>query len=356
MAITAYVDFVNNYLTKNGMIGDASNINKAPDQLKLELDELNQMMGTSDSTAVKLTGNQTIGGTKTFSSNIVGNITGNAATATKLATARTINGVAFNGSANITVSDSTAVKLSGNETIAGVKTFSSNPISTSTQSTALNALTRKDYVDTKVAKVTSTDNSIVRFNGIGGDIKNSQVTIDDNGNLTADGLIVSYNNYIASTDYTDGNYIRMIRQGAQGFDASLEVVVANKKTLEILPNGSYLSKSYGAIGYGSGAGGIVTQVASKSAEVALNKPTGIIVTHNQTLTAGQSVTFAVYNGYFDSISDIAYPIVVGSLNYRVESLILVSGNKYHIKLTNVSASSLSESVEIRFVIFKGARS
>ena len=41
MAITSYIDFVNNYLTKNGMIGNATNLNKAPDQLKLEVDELN---------------------------------------------------------------------------------------------------------------------------------------------------------------------------------------------------------------------------------------------------------------------------------------------------------------------------
>lgn len=41
MAITTYNDFVDNYLTKNGMIGNAANINKAPDQLKLEVDELN---------------------------------------------------------------------------------------------------------------------------------------------------------------------------------------------------------------------------------------------------------------------------------------------------------------------------
>ena len=41
------------------------------------------------------------------------NITGNAATATKLATARTINGVAFDGTANITVADSTKLPLTG---------------------------------------------------------------------------------------------------------------------------------------------------------------------------------------------------------------------------------------------------
>lgn len=41
MAIVNYVDFVNNYLIKNGMIGNATNINKAPDQLKLEIDIIN---------------------------------------------------------------------------------------------------------------------------------------------------------------------------------------------------------------------------------------------------------------------------------------------------------------------------
>jgi hypothetical protein len=41
------------------------------------------------------------------------NITGNAATATQLATARTINGVSFNGTTNITIADSTKVPLAG---------------------------------------------------------------------------------------------------------------------------------------------------------------------------------------------------------------------------------------------------
>lgn len=55
---------------------------------------------------------QTIAGTKTFSKPIVGSVTGssgsctgNAASATKLATARTINGTSFNGTANITTAN-----------------------------------------------------------------------------------------------------------------------------------------------------------------------------------------------------------------------------------------------------------
>ncbi|SUE95810.1 tail fiber protein H [Ectopseudomonas mendocina] len=46
------------------------------------------------------------------------NITGNAATATKLATARTINGVAFDGSANISIQDPTSIAKAG-DTITG---------------------------------------------------------------------------------------------------------------------------------------------------------------------------------------------------------------------------------------------
>lgn len=86
-------------------------------------------------------------------SGFVGNLTGtatnatNATNATQLKTARTINGVLFNGTANITVADSTAVKLTENQTIAGVKTFSSSPIvptpTTNTQ------VANKAYVDSK---------------------------------------------------------------------------------------------------------------------------------------------------------------------------------------------------------------
>lgn len=53
-------------------------------------------------TVVHNTDNETIAGTKTFSSKIVGDLQGNADTTTTLKTARKINGTAFNGSENIT--------------------------------------------------------------------------------------------------------------------------------------------------------------------------------------------------------------------------------------------------------------
>jgi hypothetical protein len=58
-----------------------------------------------DATVIRTTGDQTIGGVKTFSSAIAGSVTGNAGTATTLQTARTINGTSFNGSAAITTAN-----------------------------------------------------------------------------------------------------------------------------------------------------------------------------------------------------------------------------------------------------------
>lgn len=51
----------------------------------------------------------------------IGDLAGNAATATKLETARTINGVAFDGTKNITVADSTKLPLAGGTMTGTIK-------------------------------------------------------------------------------------------------------------------------------------------------------------------------------------------------------------------------------------------
>jgi hypothetical protein len=75
--------------------------------------------------------------------NVTGNLTGNADTATKLTTARNINGVAFDGTAAITVFDSTKVQKTG-DTMTGDLTlnYTVNPV-TSDAKLAVN----KEYVD-----------------------------------------------------------------------------------------------------------------------------------------------------------------------------------------------------------------
>lgn len=80
-------------------------------------------------TIIDTTRDQTIGGTKTFSKTIVGSINGNAATADKLKTARTINGTSFNGSANININNIvsrgqvTALRGSTSGSIKGIQLY-----------------------------------------------------------------------------------------------------------------------------------------------------------------------------------------------------------------------------------------
>ena len=86
------------------------------------------------------TGAQTIAGAKTFNSNIIGNLTGNASTATTLATARNINGTAFDGSANITIV-ADAGTLSGTITETGKV---ANSATTATNANTANAIVARD--------------------------------------------------------------------------------------------------------------------------------------------------------------------------------------------------------------------
>ena len=81
---------------------------------------------TSLSTFVRTTGNQTIAGTKTFSSTIAGSINGNAATATALASGRTIGmtgdvvwtSASFNGTGNVTGTSTIQTKAVENSMLA----------------------------------------------------------------------------------------------------------------------------------------------------------------------------------------------------------------------------------------------
>ena len=114
--------------TPNLVIGTASSITKI--QGKLEIDGVDlTIIGTTkydrieaetisgiDGGMVDIESNTSIDGTLEVSGAITGNLTGNAATATRLATARTIGGVSFDGTANINLP---GVNITGNQDTTG---------------------------------------------------------------------------------------------------------------------------------------------------------------------------------------------------------------------------------------------
>jgi hypothetical protein len=77
--------------------------------------------------------NNTFTGNDTFNNTITGSVSGNAGTATALQTARTINGVSFNGTANIIVASTTL--LANNNTWTGLQQFANASSTLETDST-----------------------------------------------------------------------------------------------------------------------------------------------------------------------------------------------------------------------------
>ena len=91
---------------------------------------------------VALTGSQTIDGVKTFLQTISGSISGNAGTATTLETARTINGVSFDGSGNITLTANTTNALTAGAFLTGGTFNGSGAITFAVDATSANTASK----------------------------------------------------------------------------------------------------------------------------------------------------------------------------------------------------------------------
>lgn len=111
------------------------------------------------------------------------------------------------------------------------------------------------------------------------------------------------------------------------------------------------------IGYATGAGGSVTQLTSKATGVTLNKACGWIVMHNAALAANTTVTFTLTNSAISANTDV---VVV---NYRgatagAYSICVsdVAAGSCKISLRNESGGSLSEAVGVNFAVIKGVAS
>jgi len=112
------------------------------------------------------------------------------------------------------------------------------------------------------------------------------------------------------------------------------------------------------LGYGTGAGGTVTQATSKSTAVTLNKPTGRITMTADALAAGATVPFIVSNSLVTLSDNVVATLSVlpsgtSGLDYSLDVFVRNPAEVVFV-LKNISAASRSEAVVINFVIIKGA--
>lgn len=106
------------------------------------------------------------------------------------------------------------------------------------------------------------------------------------------------------------------------------------------------------LGYGTGSGGVVTQLTSKATAVTLNKPAGAITTSNAALAAGAEVTFTVNNSLVTA-NDIIIINGNQATNYTYRTSVAAAGT-FNVFIKNTSAGSLSEILTINVVVLKGS--
>jgi hypothetical protein len=113
------------------------------------------------------------------------------------------------------------------------------------------------------------------------------------------------------------------------------------------------------LGYGTGVGGTVTQLTSKSTGVTLNTLSGKITMNNATMNPSAAVSFVLSNsliGINDTLSvSICWDGVVDPSNYTVSAGIYqVAAGSAYITLVNRSGGTLSQAVQLNFNIIRGA--
>lgn len=143
------------------------------------------------------------------------------------------------------------------------------------------------------------------------------------------------------------------------FDAN-GILAGSYKAGSIVANdfadGALIENSANGLGYGTGAGGTVTQATSKATAVTLNKPSGRITMNAASLAANTTVAF-VFNNSLIAGNDSLYVEVadgyVSNTSYTVRTIGTVDGFR-GIVLKNDTGAALAEAVVIRFQLIKGA--
>ena len=228
-------------------------------------------------TTVKTSGNQTIAGTKTFSSTISGSITGNAGSATKLQTARTIGGVSFDGTADIDlpgVNTSGTQDTSGNagtvtngvytntdQPITGLKTFTDLSLLNSgkTGKIRLSSVNTEDTLERTLSIKTNNANRNLTISGdavLSGTNSGDQ-TITLTGDVTGTGT-GSFATTLANSGVTSGTYT----SASITVDAKGRITSASSNTIPSIPNISVTD---------SGTGAFVTDVTSSGHTITLSR-------------------------------------------------------------------------------------
>ena len=231
-----------------------------------------------------------------------------------------------------------------------------------------------------------TDNAVARYDGTTGKLQNSSIVVDDSGNVgirtnpiagsgsfqlpnvDSLGFQGPYGYIWANVKYTD-RYRYATSAAATAFDmhggdffwkiaptGTADNPITWPNTMQLDTNGNLLLRAgTGALGYGTGAGGQVTQLTSNKANVTLNKPSGKIFIHNSIMLANTTVGFKLNNSLVTDKDTVILSLASGAYApylFNIWGYILNGAISIYIK--NISSSDVSQPIVINFAIIRGA--
>jgi hypothetical protein len=196
----------------------------------------------------------------------------------------------------------------------------------------------------------SLTNSSVTVNGVSVSLGSSATVTAVNPNSLTLGSYLTGGTYngsaaiTAAVDATSTNTAsKVVARDASGNFAAGNVTFNSVTSIQAVSSG-----------YGTGAGGSVTQTTNKSTSVTLNKPCGRIIMNNAALAGGASVTFYFLNSTVSNY-DVVNVNVWSNPNYEAKVVTSYAGIVY-IEVKNRTAGSLSDAVALNFTVTKGVDS
>ena len=157
--------------------------------------------------------------------------------------------------------------------------------------------------------------------------------------------------YFGTIDYSAGTGLLSLAAESGG---GINFLSGSTERARIDSSGNVLVTNPAGLGYGTGAGGSVTQATSKATAVTLNKPCGTITLAADALASNTTARFS-FNNSILAITDTVILIIRNGVTAGAY-LVWVDGTaagSCTLAIRNISGGSLSDAVVLNFSIIKG---
>ena len=168
---------------------------------------------------------------------------------------------------------------------------------------------------------------------------------DDDPSLTL--IRTSFQAWTAWVDASDGNAFKI-----GGSNSGISSAVPYLTITAGSGAGRVTANAPEGLGYGTGAGGVVTQATSKATGVTLNAACGQITMNNAALAANTTVSFVLTNSKIAATDVLILNHVSGGTPGSYLLNARAAAGSATIDVRNITAGSLSEAIVLGFAIMK----